>query len=142
MSQSADIRVLPVPSHLVDAMWSHVSPWLSKGVTAGATTLARVREDIANDTDRLWVVFQDEKPVAAFVTAVYVDQGSYLGVYALGGRGVWRWARDIYGAMQVEARSRGVDRVRFVGRKGWSRVLPRLDYRGPLGPYGIWEFAA
>jgi len=142
MSPSADIRILPIPSHLVDVMWPHLVPWLTKGLAAAKTsTLDGIRQDVANETDQLWAIFQNESLVGAFVSAVYTDQGSYLGIYALGGRGLRNWARDIDLAMQTEARRRGVDRCRFAGRRGWSRVLSGLAHKGTFGGHEVWERA-
>jgi hypothetical protein len=142
MSLSANIRVLSIPPHLQDEMWPHVAPWLTKGLAAAHTsTLDEIRRDLANGTDHLWAVFENDTLVAAFVTAIYVDQGSYLGVYALGGRGLRHWAREIDQTMQAEAKRCGVDRVRFAGRRGWSRVLPGLVLRGALQGHDIYERA-
>lgn len=143
MPRSVDIRVLAVAPHLVEPMWPHVAPLLTKGLAAATTsTLPDIRRDLANETDTLWTVFENERLVAAFVTAVYVDQGAYLGVYALGGSGLPKWARAIDAAMQDEARRRGLSCIRFAGRKAWSRVLPGLECKGRLGPHEIWERAA
>lgn len=143
MSQSANIRIIPIPLHMLEPMWPHVAPLLTKGLAAARTsTLEGIQRDLANETDHLWAVFENERLVAAFCTAVYVDQGAYLGVYALGGRGLWKWAREIDAAMQTEARRRGVDRIRFAGRKAWSRVLPGLAHKGSMMGHEIWERAA
>jgi hypothetical protein len=137
-----DIRIIPIPSHLVDVMWPHLVPWLTKGLAAAKTsTLDGIRQDVANGTDHLWAIFQNEGLVGSFVTAVYTDQGSYLGIYALGGRGLRNWANDIDLAMQTEARRCGVNRYRFAGRRGWSRVLSGLAYRGRFGGDHVWERA-
>lgn len=142
MSQSAEIKVLCIPPHLHDAMWPHVCPWLTKGLAAARTsTLEGIQRDLANGTDYLWCIFENESLAGAFVTAVYVDQGKYLGVYGLGGRGLRRWAHEIDRAMQGEARRCGVDVIRFAGRRGWSRVLPGLAHRGTMGGHEIWERA-
>ena len=142
MSPSAEIRVLPIPANLVDVMWPHVCPWLTKGLAAAQTsTLDGILRDVNNGTDHLWCIFENEGLVGAFVTAVYVDQGKYLGIYGLGGRGLRNWAREIDLAMQTEARRCGVDRYRFAGRRGWSRVLPGLAHRGAVNGHDIWERA-
>jgi hypothetical protein len=143
MSLSVEIRVLCVPEHLHDAMWPHVAPLLTKGLAAATTSsLADIQADLARGTDHLWCVFENEWLVAAFISAVYTDQGAYLGLYALGGQGMWKWAREIDATMQAEARRRGLQRIRFAGRKAWSRVLPGLVQRGQFGPHEIWERAA
>lgn len=142
MSQSADIRVLPVADELIFSMWPHVVPWLVKGLAAAKTsTLHEIEVGVAAGTDRLWCVFQDEKLVGAFVTAVYRDGGDYLGVYALGGTGLKSWADAIDQAMQTEARRLSLDRIRFAGRQAWSRVLPGLAHRGKIMGHEIWERA-
>ena len=124
-------------------MWPHVAPLLTKGLAAATTSsLPEIRRDLDNETDQLWCVFENERLVAAFVSAVYTDQGAYLGVYALGGSGMRKWAREIDATMQAEARRRGLSRIRFAGREPWSRVLPGLERKGRLGPHVIWERAA
>ena len=140
MQPSDNIRVLCIPEHLHEPMWPHVCPWLTKGLAAARTsTLDGIRQDLANGTDNLWCVFENEQLVGAFISAVYMDQGKYLGLYALGGQGALRWAREIDRVMQTEARRCEVDVIRFAGRRGWSRVLPGLAHRGAMGGHEIWE---
>jgi len=142
MSPSANIRVLCIPPHLHNAMWPHVAPWLTKGLAAAKTsTLEGIKYDLNNGTDHLWCIFENEGLVGAFVTAVYIDQGKYLGVYALGGRGLLKWAGDIDLAMQTEARRLSIGVIRFAGRRGWSRVLSGLSRKGEIGGHEIWERA-
>jgi hypothetical protein len=123
-------------------MWPHVVPWLTKGLAAARTsTLDEIKRDLGNETDQLWTIFDGEQLVGAFVSAVYVDQGAYLGVYALGGRGLRNWAKAIDEQMQAEAGRRGLTRIRFAGREPWSRVLPGLARVGQLHEHVIWERA-
>jgi hypothetical protein len=146
MSQSAKsdaIRIMPLPPHLVDAMWPHVVPWLTKGLTAATTlTLEDIHRDVKNETDQIWMIFENESLVGAFVSAVYLDQGAYLGLYALGGKRMRTWAKAVDDEMQKEAVRRGLIRIRFAGREPWARVLPGLIRVGTLHNHAIWERAA
>lgn len=144
MSRSAKgVRIYPVPSHLVPEMWPHVVPHLIRGAAVADVTLEEIAEGVDAGTDRLWAIFTDGKVSGAFVTAVCEDEtGVWLGIYALGGRGVRQWAGALDATMQLEARTRGVRRIRFAGREAWSRVLPNLEPLGHERGHRIFERVA
>lgn len=135
-------RIYPVPRHLVPQMWPHVVAHLKRGADAADMTLEEIAGGIDAGTDRLWVIFLDGNVSGAFVTAICSDEsGQYLGVCALGGRGVRRWADLIDATMQLEARTHGVPAIRFAGREAWSRVLPNLAITGRWKDQPIYERA-
>lgn len=133
------IRIVPVPRDMLCQMWPHVLPFLMK-----ANTSARLEEIVADidvGTDALWMIFDDDKPVAAFLTCLALDESGtpYLAIHSLGGKGVKRWNDAVDETMQPEARRAGVDRIRFCGRAAWSRVHPTLRVVGTYAGETVYE---
>lgn len=142
---SNEPRIVPIPQRMIGDMWMHVAPHLLKGLTkATNVTLKQVADDLVNGTDQLWCVIHCEKVMAAFLTAVFIDEQTnarFLGVYGLGGEGIDAWGRELGEKMIEAARSADCTSVRFTGRDAWSRVLPTYTITGRHEGEAIFERA-
>lgn len=142
---SNEPRIVPIPQRMIGDMWMHVAPHLLKGLTkATNVTLQQVADDLVNGTDQLWCVIHRDKVMAAFLTAVFIDDDTgrrFLGVYGLGGEGIETWGRKLGETMIDAARSAGATSVRFTGRDAWSRVLPTYTITGRREGEAIFERA-
>ncbi len=140
MSALDDIRIIRVPDGLVPEMWGRVAPLLSKGCAAlPNVSIEDISEGLDSGTDELWTVFVNHFLMAAFVTAQFEDKRPFLGVYALGGRGMRQWVEKMDEVLAWEAKRRGLPRVRFAGRKAWSRIIPNVSEVGAMGGHMIYE---
>lgn len=137
-------RIIPIPPHMIGDMWPHVVPHLLKGLTkATDVTLRQVADDLVAGNDQLWCVMHRDRVLAAFLTAVYLDDdgGRFLGVYGLGGTEIELWGRELGDRMLEAAIATGAASVRFTGREAWSRVLPQYRITGQRGSEAIYERA-
>jgi hypothetical protein len=127
-----ETRIVPIPPHMVVTMWPYLKPFIRKGLRAATDlTMIQIVDDISAGTDQLWAIFVDGKPCGAFITALLEEPTSfYLGVYALGGRGLDRWADLLGETMAAYGMQVGASCVRFHGREAWSRVLPSYHITG------------
>jgi hypothetical protein len=129
---NAETKIIAIPPHMVVTMWPYLKPFIRKGLrVATDLTMLQVVEDISAGTDQLWAIFVDGKPAGAFLTALFEEPTSfYVGVYALGGRGLDRWAGLLGETMAAYGMQVGASCVRFHGREAWSRVLPSYHITG------------
>lgn len=141
-----DPRIVPIPRQMIGDMWMHVAPHLLKGLSkATDVTLQQVADDLVNGTDQLWCVLHKDRVLAAFLTAVYLDEEhgtKFLGVYGLGGTEIEIWGRELGDKMLEAAIAAGCTSVRFTGREAWSRVLPNYRITGQRLGEAIFERAA
>jgi hypothetical protein len=123
---TSETKIIAIPPHMVVEMWPYLKPFIRKGLRAATDlTMLQIVKDISAGTDQLWAIFLDGKPVGAFLTAFFEEETSfYVGVYALGGRGLNRWADLLGETMAAYGMQVGASCVRFHGREAWSRVLP------------------
>jgi hypothetical protein len=125
-------KIVAIPPHMVVTMWPYLKPFIRKGLRAATDlTMLQIVEDISAGTDQLWAIFDNGKPVGAFLTALFEEPTTfYVGVYALGGRGLNRWADLLGETMAAYGMQVGASCVRFHGREAWSRVLPSYQITG------------
>jgi hypothetical protein len=135
---TTETKIIPIPPHMVVTMWPYCKPWIRKGLRAATDlTMLQIVEDISAGTDQLWAIFVDGKPVGAFLTALFEEPTSfYVGVYALGGRGLNRWSDLLGETMAAYGMQVGASSVRFHGREAWSRVLPSYHITGRNPDHG------
>jgi hypothetical protein len=142
---TSELKILPVPRQMIAPMWMHVAPFLLKGLRAATDmTLATMVDDLVEGVDTLWTVLDGKEVVAAFTTAVFTDEETgtrFLGVQALGGQNLERWAETLGETMAAHAKRLGVPAVRFTGREAWSRVLPTYRITGHRGSEATFERA-
>ena len=138
-------RIIPIPPHLIGEMWPHVAPHLMKGLAkATDLTLRQVVDDLVNGTDQLWCVIDRERVLAAFLTAIYIDEDRnerFLGLYGLGGTDFKLWGHMLDARISQAALAAGCARIRFAGREAWSRVFPQYAITGHRGDEAIYERA-
>jgi hypothetical protein len=140
---NAETKIVAIPPFMVVDMWPHIAPHICKGLTAASNvTMRDIVDGVSAGTDILWAVFVDGEVAAAFVTALYEESTSFfVGVYALGGRGISRWGDLLGETMAGYALNVGASHVRFMGREAWSRVLPTYEITGRCGTETIFERA-
>lgn len=132
------MRLLPVEPDEIARVWPRVEPWLK-------TMCAKPECDQTPETLRAlcaasqgqMTVIQDDagRSVAVGVTQVREYQSGIRScwVLALAGTQAAPWPAVIH-EIEEGARKLGCHRVEFVGRRGWSRILP--SYRAEPGKAG------
>jgi hypothetical protein len=140
---NTETKIVAIPPFMVVDMWPHIAPFICKGLTAATNvTMRDIVDGVSAGTDQLWAIFLDGKVAGAFVTALYEEPTAFfVGVYALGGRGITRWGDLLGETMAGYALQSGASSVRFMGREAWSRVLPSFEITGRCGTETIFERA-
>lgn len=117
------------------ASWPQVSGWLDDALkkTGSLLTIEDLRRHVRNGSYRLWLIYRNDRVVAAMVTEI-VRGGNGCGVYvvALGGQGMDSWLEEVVESLDAYSRANECKYVVEMGRPGWSRVLERLGWiEGP-----------
>lgn len=121
--------ITPAQLHVV---WDEVVPHLERviEVSHGDLTLASVRNRLVAGEQQLYVVSRHGEIVAVFCTDVQTLESGLrvLRVPIIGGEELDLWVDYAVSAWRRLARELMCDRIRGLGRQGWTRKL---------APYGI-----
>ena len=142
MRQHRDIAVCCVPPNKVGIVMRECQDTIARGVALGdLDNMGDVIERLEDENMQLWVILEGSEPVATFFTDINVedDGGRFIGVFGLVGKHVMRWAGHLSGAMVAFAAAERCDRVMFMGRPGWARVLPEWRPVRRVGDEFVWE---
>lgn len=128
-----------VPPHAVDAAWPRVAPWIKAACwRTGCDLTPDDLKRLCRGGQAQLITIHDafNRSVAAGVTQVrnYESGIRSCWVLAIGGTGARLW-RGTLETIEAGARANGCHRVEFVGRRGWSRLLP--TYRAELCETGM-----
>lgn len=118
----SDIRVVQVPRILMAEMWPHLAPSMMRGMKRIGMTIEQMNHEIVTGQSQAWAIMDGKTVLASFLTSLHLD--GYASVFALGGAGLRRWSGALEAEMMRFASENQLERVRFAGRRAWSRVLP------------------
>lgn len=130
--ESADVEIIGVPTHLIDAVWPACSPLLDKALQSypfDAINIELVYERLKTANYQLWVCLVDNQVLAACASMIG-EQGK-LYVLGVGGSQMGLWVDSLWQTLIRFGRSQGCRVIGGYGRKGWIRVLkinPREQY--------------
>jgi len=112
-------------------MWPKIGGYLIEGAKGADEALNQGLEDIARELARVWVILDDNEPLAAFLTAVVVDdRGRAVDVYGLAGRSILKWGPALADQMVEYAKDNDCQRVIFKGRPALARAYPDVEIVG------------
>jgi hypothetical protein len=118
------------PPDMVGEMWPHVRALA--GLALDRTdlgSLADLDADVLSGRALLWVI-SGEKIECAGVTEIHRTQHSKVCfIRAFGGKHHKKW-KHLLSGIEEFARAEDCDVVRWIGRKGWARILPEYRVAG------------
>lgn len=142
MSASADIRIVQIPLGLLAEMLPHATPHLVRGMAVSNLDVLELASDLITGAASLWCIFDRNQLSAAFFTSIHEDEaGRFVNIYGFGGHGVRRWIGHLQDVMETHAGKNGCRAVRFYGRPGWGRLVPRYRSIGIENGAAIYERA-
>ena len=108
----------------VGKVWTRVDHFIREAIDAtGESNFDDVVDDVLHGASLLWLVWDGRNIVGAGITELAGDVCTLL---AFGGR-----ISDIGLIETIEnfAQDEGCTKLRIMGRRGWTRVLAKRDYR-------------
>lgn len=124
-------HVVQIPPYMIGEMFPHIALHLIAGLHNIGMSLDEAIGSVLGGRAQLWSVLRDNHIDAAFMTELLIEDGkTVVAVFALGGRGLPRFAAALDAAMMRFAMSQNASRIRFAGREGWLRVLPAYTITG------------
>lgn len=143
MSASDSVRVVPIPLELVPSMWNAALPHLTRGNRVAKLHPVRLLLDLMSRHAVLWCVFVDDELVAAYFSAVVLeDNGAKsLMVFGLGGRKLRTWLNTMICKMEAHAVGNGCSVASFYGVRGWSRLVSHYQATAADGGVTLYQRA-
>lgn len=115
----------------LDYYWPIAVDWIQDALehTDGETTIDRIRSDIANLQNHLWIIKFEDQYLAAIVTLIRIHySGMKTGeIIFAGGKDHEKW--DHFEALVGQYfKSEGCKYIDIIGRQGWKRLYEKKGY--------------
>lgn len=130
--------VSAIPYEMVGHVWPKVKDFLERAVKAnpGTYTIETVIDGLIEKEIALWVVFDDDEPIAAVTTRlIRYPTRMAMAIDWIGGIRMKEWLPMLAEKMDQYARDHGCKHIEGVGRPGWVRALEPYGYRKTLPTY-------
>lgn len=131
MSDEEPLSFGSVPTNLVSIVWPDVEEFLGKAidVSDGRYVPEDIKEQLLRDEAVLWVVVEDNKPMAAIVTRI-VDypRDRVLSLDWIGGGHMVRWLEMAHSTLKSYARDMSCSCMEASGRGAWARYGRKLGW--------------
>lgn len=132
------IAIQSVSAENLVRVWPSVAPILKRAtdMSHGRLGIEDLRASIFDGTLHLWLVLDGDKVIAANTLQMksYPRMRVMLGLY-IGGERLEEWRDLMCEAVERYAREQGCQKVEFIGRPGWGRVLSSNGYAPAFTSY-------
>lgn len=129
------MQVALVPKEALPQVVPLVLPLLSRAITYadGRFSLEDLRQELLEQKQLLWVVFEPERiafdPLAAFTTTIGEYPGRrVLRIDFLAGNDMAAWLWRAQEVLSTYAQQEGCESLEMTGRLGWLPVLEKLGW--------------
>ena len=126
------VTVDMIPTWRVTQVWHILGPMVKKAADLCATEfdLDDTLDAILSEKARLMAVLVDDQPKAAIVASGMKTPKQHILLLELaGGDELHRWWEQAICDIIGKARVLGYDAIEIRGRKGWSRMAKKLNFR-------------
>ena len=120
-----------VPRDALDAVWPDAKTLLEDAVKTQRHSyhITDVYEGIISGMYELWLVLDDDKPVAAFTTRIVrFPNCKTLSVDWVGGGRMTEWLPLLQETMTDYAKANNCKYLEGYGRKGWGKALKKFGW--------------
>ena len=112
--------------------WPFVEPLIRNAVIRGGGDFERVRQNLLDGPDLLWLAWDGCELIAAAITSVGIMNGEkFCTIVACGGDG-WERFGHLLGGIESYARGEECSAMRIYGRIGWKRLLEGYRLRSAV----------
>lgn len=125
-----DLIVSGIKSSSIGDVWADLWPLLAPAAALAGEKIDYLAGIRARDL-QCWAIFEKIRPVAGIVTRIFRDTTSgelICQIHLVGGSRLLEWAADFLDKLTKWAREEGCTWLEAAGRKGWSRIAPRLGF--------------
>lgn len=123
----------------LDTVWEKVSPYIVQAMnmsTPGTTEteLQAVKEYIKDEDYQLWIITDENLLcVCAFTTCFHDFRDErILVINYLGATDFESYGREAMAGFETEVKNQGIDRIRIIGRKGWSKLFDGYSHQSTI----------
>ena len=124
--------VTVVPRDALDAVWADARALLEDAVKTQRHSyhITDVYEGILGGMYELWLVLEEDKPVAAFTTRIVrFPNCKTLSMDWVGGGRMSEWLPVVLETMTDYAKANNCKHLEGYGRKGWGRALEKFGWK-------------
>lgn len=129
-SSSGSLIVTGVPARLLWDCWPGIWPLIEKAYRKSEEK-ADILGGILSKDLQAWAIYEKNIPIAGIVSRLLREGTSgelHCHVWLIGGSRLSEWAPDFVAKLIAWAKSEGCSAVTGNGRRGWSRIMPKLGF--------------
>lgn len=104
----------------IDPLWDELAPHLYRLERAGYVSAKEIRESLRDMRMQAWGLQDGQKIAGVVITKIC---GTTCEVVGGVGSAPYEAMRELHREIETWARTKGCQRMRLMGRKGWLRVL-------------------
>jgi hypothetical protein len=119
-------ELVQIPAEAVAQVWPLGARHIEAGLRGAEWFPSAIRDECETGDSQLWFAWAGAVEAAAVTKIIETPTGMVCVVASLGGERMHRWL-GLLDQLEAWAKSEGCSRMRFFGRKGWTRKLN--DYR-------------
>lgn len=131
------MEIIGIQSPDVNQWWERVEPYIESALEHGIGEYLPedIRVGCVERKMQLWVIW-DKGIRAVVVTQIlrYPRKSILLGLL-IAGEGFKEWSPMLDEMLEKFGQEKGCHYIELFGRKGWSKVLPKLNYRETVRMY-------
>lgn len=127
---SVDLVATGIPDDRLGDVWPRLWPLLEPAARRSPERIDILAGLFARDL-QLWAVYEKLLPIAGIVTRLWRDTTSgelHCQIHLVGGSRLLEWANDFLDKLTAWAKAEGCSWLEAAGRKGWTRIAPRLGF--------------
>jgi len=124
-----------VPREAIDIVWSDVSSLLNKAIltSGGKYHIDDIYENLTKGYYNLWLIVDDkdgEKVIAALTTRIiWYPNRKAMAMDWIGGKRMMEWLPKAMEILTDFAKDCGCSHLEGYGRKAWSKVLKKYNWK-------------
>lgn len=123
------VRVIVLAPQQIPESWWLVAPWLDKALEPIGENADAIYPGAYNSHYQLWLILRGNDCLGAFCTCVaLVGSEKILEVYALAGRGMKEWWREVKMALERMEEWVGAEEIHFQTKRRAARWLKKVGF--------------
>lgn len=134
----SNISIVGIPDTEADKWWPSVSDWCTEALSygGGLLTLDDLKDAVESRDMQLWLVFDDGKLTAVFITKISVwSKLKSLTTVVIAGNNMDKWIGALDDVLVRFGREKGCSLLDAYGRRGWTKTVRKFGWVDSIVTY-------